>query len=81
VADDGDHTYPIPNEESERLILVRKSNSSSVMWNYFGSMLISLATQSTAAICDADRVTRKVCVNAENRNILIQNNYLKSISI
>jgi len=36
VADDGDHTYPIPNEESGRLILVRKSNSSSVIWNYFG---------------------------------------------
>jgi len=36
VTDDGDHTYPIPNEESGRPTLVRKSNSSSVIWNYFG---------------------------------------------
>jgi len=42
AADDVNHTYPIPNEESGRLTLVRKSNSSSV--NYFGyTTWISLA--------------------------------------
>jgi len=43
-----------------------------VIWNYFGFHADKFGF--------ADRSTRKFCVNSENGNILIQNNYLKSIS-
>ena len=34
--DAGDHTYPIASGSEDHIILVKKSNSSSVVLNYFG---------------------------------------------
>jgi len=34
--DAGDHTYPIASGSEDSIILVRKSNSSSVVRNYYG---------------------------------------------